>query len=84
MLYAAGRHLEKQPDNDIVRRSYEKAAYYAKETQDSCTLGDCYGHLVDHFRWENNYDMMYEYSRKAYDLYTKLGLKKMPMTNCYR
>lgn len=67
---------KKQPDNDIVRRSYEKAAYYAKETQDSCTLGDCYGHLVDHFRWENNYDMMYEYSRKAYDLYTKLGLKK--------
>lgn len=80
---------KKQPDHDIIRQSYEKAAYYAKKIQDSCTLGDCYGHLVDYYRRVNNYDKVFKYAQKTYDLYMKLGLKDdayeelLPMTEVY-
>ena len=77
---------KKQPDYEIIRQSYEKAAYYAKKIQDSCTLSDCYGHLVDYYRRENNYDMVFKYAQKTYNLYMKLGLEDdayeelLPMT----
>lgn len=77
---------KKQSDYEIIRQSYEKAAYYAKKIQDSCTLSDCYGHLVDYYRRENNYDMVFKYAQKTYNLYMKLGLEDdayeelLPMT----
>ena len=80
---------KKQSDYEIIRQSYEKAAYYAKKIQDSCTLSDCYGHLVDYYRRENNYDMVFKYAQKTYNLYMKLGLEDdayeelLPMTEVY-